>query len=82
VLTKIKEHSLGISCTITKMFNEEKSVWPSYFLESFDFCVGHIVDYSFVFSQHSGCVRMYFMLYTILMYYSCIFISILWRIFV
>jgi hypothetical protein len=59
LLTKIGEHSLGISCTITKTFNEEKSVWPSNFLESFDSHVGHIVDYSFVFSQHLGCVRMY-----------------------
>jgi hypothetical protein len=62
VLTKIGKHSLGILCTINENFNEEKSVWPSYFLERFDSHVGCIVDYSFVFSQHSGYVRMYFIL--------------------
>jgi len=62
LLTKIEEHSLGISCTITEMFNEEKLIWPSYFLEIFYSCVECIVDYSFVFSQESGCVRMNFIL--------------------
>jgi hypothetical protein len=49
VLTKIEKPSLEFSCTITYTVNEEKYVWPSYFLKNFDPRVGHIVNYSFVF---------------------------------
>jgi hypothetical protein len=62
MLTKIEEIFLEISFTITETVNEENSIWRNYFLKSFDSRVGRLVEYSFVFSQHSGCVRMYFIL--------------------
>jgi hypothetical protein len=45
---------LELSCTITETFNEEKPVWPSYFLENSDSHVGCIVDYSFAFFSALG----------------------------
>jgi hypothetical protein len=82
VLNKIEKPSLDLSCTITETFNEVKLVCPSYFLESFDSCVGRIVESSFAFSQHSGCVKMYFILYIIIMYDICILIFCIQRMFV
>jgi hypothetical protein len=35
-------------------FNEEKHVCPSYFLENFDSCVAHVVDYSAAFFSALG----------------------------
>jgi hypothetical protein len=40
---------LELQCTITETINEEKPVWPSCFLKSFDSRVRRIVDYSFAF---------------------------------
>jgi hypothetical protein len=49
VLTKIEEFSLELSCTIIEIVNEEKLVWPSYFQKNYDYHVGCIMDYSFIF---------------------------------
>jgi len=38
-----------LSCTIIATFNEERPIWPSYFMENYDSLVGHIMDYSFAF---------------------------------
>jgi hypothetical protein len=43
-----------ISCTIAETFNEEKLVWPSYFLENFDSCVACVVDFSATFFSALG----------------------------
>jgi hypothetical protein len=45
---------LDILCTIVETFNEEKHVWPSYFLDNFDSCVAGVMDYFVVFCSALG----------------------------
>jgi hypothetical protein len=61
---------LELSCTIVETFNEEKHVWPSYFLENLDPCVALLWTILFIFVEHLGCVRMY--LHTIDYSYVCL----------